>query len=115
MTQRHTRLKKVARSERKERVTVTLSRRSAEYVRVVSAREQSHVSTVMEQLIESARHAEERKKLDAEISDFYDQLPDAAVREDAAWGEVGAAGLAAFVETEGEQAASEPTPKTSAR
>jgi hypothetical protein len=118
MTQRHTERKRIAgtvRPERKERVTVTLSRHSAEYVRTISAKERSHVSTVMERMIESARRAEELKQLNADISAFYEALPDAAVREDAAWGQVGATGLAALVESEADEDIHEAAPKASAR
>ena len=100
--QRHTKRKRVpgpVRPERKERVTITLSRHCAEYVRTISARERSHVSTVMDRMIESVRRAEELKQLNAGISAFYDALPDAAVTEDAAWGQLGAAGLTSLVES----------------
>ena len=57
-----------------------------EFVRTISARERSHVSTVMERMIESVRRAEELKQLNADISALYDALPGAAVAEDAAVG-----------------------------
>ena len=103
------------RPQRKERVTITLSRNSAEYVRTISAKERSHVSTVMERMIESVRRAEELKQLNSDISAFYDALPEAAVTEDAAWGQLGAAGLAALVESEGDETISEAAPKVGAR
>jgi hypothetical protein len=114
---RNTKRKRIgaAGSERKERVTVTLSRRSAEYVRGISAREQSHVSTVMERMIEGARRDQELKQLDAEISAFYDSRPDPLVQEDAAWGQVGAAGLAALVESEADEILPDGAPRDSAR
>jgi len=114
----HTKAKNVAkaiRPERKERVTITLSRDSVEYVRRISAKERSHVSTVMERMIESARRAEELKQLSSSISAYYDALPDAGVTEDAAWGQLGAAGLAAFVESEGDETISGAAPKVGAR
>ena len=89
-TMRNTKRKKIgaAGSKRKERVTITLSRHSAEYVRNISAQEQSHVSTVIERMIEAARRAQELKQLEAEISAFYDARPDSLVQEDAPWGQV---------------------------
>ena len=48
----------------------------------------------------AARLAEERKRLDTEISASYDVLPEATVDEDAVWSQIGAAGLAAFVGSE---------------
>jgi hypothetical protein len=118
MLKRHTKRKRIpgtVRPERKERVTITLSRHSAEYVRTISAKERSHVSTVMERMIEATRRAQELKQLNADISAFYDALPDAAVLEDATWGQVGATGLAALVESEAQADIYEAAPKAGAR
>ena len=118
MTHRNTKRKRApgtVRPERKERVTITLSRHSAEYVRMISAKERSHVSTVMERMIETTRRAQELKQLNADISAFYDALPDAAVLEDATWGQVGSAGLAALVESEAHEDIYQSTPKAGAR
>jgi hypothetical protein len=117
MTVRNTKRKMIGAvgSERKERVTVTLSRHSAEYVRSISAQERSHVSTVMERMIEAARRTQELKQLNAEISAFYDARPDSVEQEDAAWGQVGAAGLAALVESEADEILSDRAPRDSAR
>src|ERR1700757_3177732 len=118
MMYRHTKRKRVpgaVRPERKERVTITLSRHSAEYVRTISAKERSHVSTVMERMIETARRAQELKQLNADISAFYDALPDAAAQEDTAWGQVGAAGLAELVEPETDKDISDAAPKAGPR
>jgi hypothetical protein len=46
---------------------------------------------------------------------FYDAPPDAAVLEDATWGQVGAAGLAALVESEAHEDIYESAPKAGAR
>jgi hypothetical protein len=101
MTVRNTKRKPSgpASSKRKERVTVSLSRDSAEYLRSISSEERSHVSTVVERMIEAARRARELAQLNAEISAFYDARPDAAAQEDVAWGQVGTAGLAALIES----------------
>jgi hypothetical protein len=118
MIQRHTKRKRASgtiRPERKERVTITLSRDSAEYVRTISANERSHVSTVIERMIETTRRAQELKQLNADISAFYDAVPDAAVQEDAAWGQVGAAGLAALGGSEADESIYEVAPKAGAR
>jgi hypothetical protein len=84
-------------------------------VKTISAQERSHVSTVMERMIEAARHAQELKQLNANISAFYDALSDSVVQEDAAWGQVGAAGLAALVESEAEEIIHEAAPEAAAR
>ena len=62
-------------------------------------------------MIETTRRAQELKQLNADISDFYDAMPDAAIREDATWGQVSAAGLGALVESESHEDISEAAPK----
>ena len=85
---------KRAASQRKERVTVTLSPNSVAFVRKYSATEHVHVSTALESMIEDFRRTRELEQLNASIASFYDALPDPIVQEQAAWGAVGAAGLA---------------------
>jgi hypothetical protein len=82
---------------------------------MISAKERSHVSTVMERLIQSARRAEELQQLNSGIPAYYDALPDAGATEDAAWGQLGAAGLAAFGESEGGETISDAAPEVGAR
>lgn len=91
---------KTATSQRKERLTASLSPDSAAYVRRVSAEEHTHVSTVLESMIEDARRTRELTQLNANIASFYDSLPETIVQEQAAWGAVGAAGLAEMFEPE---------------
>ena len=55
---------------------------------------------MMERMIEAARHAQELRQLNADITAFYDALPDENLQEETAWGQVGAIGLAALVESE---------------
>jgi len=69
----------------------------------------------MERMIEATRRAQELKQLNADISAFYDALPDAAVLEDATWGKVGATGLAALVESEAQTDIYEAAPKAGGR
>jgi hypothetical protein len=57
----------------------------------------------MERMIESVRRAEELQRLNADISAFYDALPEAAAAEQAVWGQLGAAGLAVLVESGDEE------------
>jgi hypothetical protein len=113
---KRTRVPGTVRPERKERrVTITLSRHAAEYVRTISANERSHVSTVVERMIETTRRAQELKQLNTDISAFYDALPDAAVLEDRTWGQVGVAGLATLVASGEPGDACEAAPKAGAR
>jgi hypothetical protein len=92
-------------------MSISLSRDSAEFLRAISAAENSHVSTVVENLIEQLKLDKERAELNAKISAHYDSLADAVEREESAWGEVGAAGLADIFENEIEAAAPE-TPRS---
>ena len=58
-------------------------------------------------MIETSKRALELAQLNADVSAFYDSLPDVVLQEQAAWGETGAAGLAAVSESEIEPAAPE--------
>ena len=98
---------RAAASQRKERVTVSLSPDSAAYLRRFSAEEHTHVSTVLESMIEDFRRTRELQQLNANITAFYDSLPDPVMREHAAWGAVGASGLAEMFESEIEPATPE--------
>ena len=69
----------------------------------------------MERLIESARRAEELKQLNSGILAYYDALPDAGATEDTTWGQLGEAGLAAFVESEGDETISDAAPEGGAQ
>jgi hypothetical protein len=88
---------------RKKRISISISQNSAEFLRKVSKAENAHVSAVVEQLIEERRLEKERARLNASIAAHYDSLSDSTSREDAAWGELGATGLAEMFENETEQ------------
>jgi len=98
-------MSRAASFHRKERLTVSLSPSSAEFLRRLSAEANLHVSTVVENMIENSIRATELEKLNAGVSAFYDSLPDVVLQEQAAWGETGAAGLAEVFESEIEPAA----------
>lgn len=89
-----------ARLRIKERITVSLSPNSVDFVRSVSTKEKLHVSTVIDRLIESFRIHRERAKLNASIAARYDSSPQSTIEEQNAWGEVGLEGLAAAFEDE---------------
>jgi|HubBroStandDraft_1064217.scaffolds.fasta_scaffold322373_2 hypothetical protein len=69
----------------------------------------------MERIIEAARRTQELKQLNAEISAFYDARLDSVEQEDAAWGQFGAAALAALDESEADEILSDAAPRDSAR
>jgi hypothetical protein len=94
-------------AERKERLTVSVSQESAAYVKEYSAAEKLHVSTVIEGLIEELRRNRELALLNANITAFYDRLPEGEIQEQALWGQLGVEELAAF-ESEMDQASTPP-------
>jgi len=98
---------------RKQRISISISQSSVEFLRKVSKAENAHVSAVVEQLIEERRLDKERARLSASISAHYDSLNDSTFREEASWGELGATGLAEMFENETEQDARKSTPTES--
>jgi|SRR5579863_198349 len=87
---------------RKKRISISISQSSAEFLRKVSKAENTHVSAVVEQLIEERRLEKERARLNTSISAHYDSLSESASGEEQAWGELGATGLAEMFENETE-------------
>ena len=79
---------KRAASQRKERVTVTLSPNSVAFVRKYWCDSTLHVSTALERMIEDFRRTRELEQLNADVAALYDALPDPIVQEQAAWGAV---------------------------
>jgi len=106
LTKRNT-MSRAAASHRKERLTVSLSPPSAEFLRRFSAEAKLPVSTVVENMVENSKRATELERLNAGVLAFYDSLPDAVMEEQAAWGETGAVGLAKVFESEIESVAPE--------
>lgn len=92
-------------SHRKERLTVSLAPSSAEFLRRFSAEANLPVSTVIENMVENSKRALELAQLNADVSAFYDSLPEVVLQEQAEWGETGAAGLAEAFASEIEPAA----------
>ena len=84
----------------KERMTFSLSKPSADFLRDFSAEENAHLSAVVEKMIENLKHTRELMRLSAEVTAYYDSLSDASLREQSAWGEIGEVGLAALTAEE---------------
>jgi hypothetical protein len=83
----------------KERITISLSRESAKFLRTVRAQVQSpSMSALFEKIIAELQGKTEMERLDAKIRAYYDALPEAAIKEESAWGELGEAALALEVE-----------------
>jgi hypothetical protein len=81
-------------STKKERVTVSLSRDAARFLR--SFRDQvkaPSVSALLESILANLKGAHEMDQLNARVNAYYDSLSDSDVREDAAWGQFGESAL----------------------
>jgi hypothetical protein len=81
---------------RKHRLTFTLSGDAVEHIRKLRAKASSpSLSATVERLIESNRRAQRHADLQAGITAYYDALSPAEIEEDADWGAVSEAALAA--------------------
>ena len=79
----------------KERLTVSLSRESAKFLRTLRAKVQSpSMSALFEKIVTDLQGKTEMEQLDAKILAYYDTLPESDIREELAWGAVGEAALA---------------------
>jgi hypothetical protein len=86
--------RKVKGRARKERLTVSLSRESARFLRAVRAEERSpSMSALFEKLVADLQSRTEMEQLDKKMTAYYDSLNEAAVQEDRAWGAVSEAAL----------------------
>jgi hypothetical protein len=91
----------------KERITVSLSRESAKFLRTLRAEVQSpSMSALFERIVADLQGKTEMEQLEAKIKAYHDTLPDTAIKEESAWGEVGEAALALEVEEDVAQPAS---------
>jgi hypothetical protein len=87
-------------------MTFSLSKPSAAFLRDLSAEKNAHLSALVETMIENSRRARELIRLNAAVTAYYDSMPESVQREESAWGEIGAAGLAALaaeIEPESEE------------
>lgn len=79
----------------KERITVSLSRESAKFLRTVRAEAQSpSMSALFEKIVADLQGKTEMEQLDAKIIAYYDTLPESDSKEESAWAAVGEAALA---------------------
>jgi len=79
----------------KERITVSLSRKSAKFLRTIRAEVRSpSMSALFEKIVADLQGKTEMEQLDAKIRAYYDTLPESDIKEESAWGAVGEAALA---------------------
>ena len=73
---------------RKTRKSYTLSPESVAFLEKVSRlRRAASVSSVLDELIESVRQAQERDALEQAVTGYYSKLSDKDVKEQAQWGD----------------------------
>jgi hypothetical protein len=73
---------------RKTRKSYTLSPESVAFLeRVSRARRSPSVSSVLDELIESVRRAQEREALEQAVTGYYSALSEKEVKEQAQWGD----------------------------
>lgn len=83
------------RQSTKERITLSLNKGTADFLtRQLEATKENSLSALMEKIIAREKRRLELSQLSAQVSAYYDSLPDAERREDAAWGELGESELA---------------------
>jgi hypothetical protein len=79
----------------KERITVSLSRESAKFLRTIRSDTQSpSMSALIERIVADLQSKTEMDQLDAKVKTYYDALPESAIREESVWGALGEAALA---------------------
>ncbi len=85
---------KKKRQARKERLTVSVSRDTREYLE--AACERTHapsMSAYLESLVQDLRAKNEMAAIEAQTAAYYDNLSEAEMEEQADWGTVGAAAV----------------------
>ena len=99
-------VRRKARSQRagsqRERITVSLSRDSAGFLRAFRARVNSpSMSALFEKIVSDLQGRTESEELDEKVKAYYDGLSPSGVEENHAWGKLGQAALESLTEEEG--------------
>jgi hypothetical protein len=88
-------------SQRKERITVSLSRDSVRFLRAFRSRTNSpSLSAAFEKIVADLQGAAEKAKLDENTRAYYDSLSPEQMEENKAWGKLGEAALQSIFEGE---------------
>jgi hypothetical protein len=81
---------------RKERCSFTLSHDSVEYLtQEQRQRKAASASAALEEILRERQRETKQRLLDAQISAYYDSIPDEQQAEDRAWGAFGESQIAA--------------------
>ena len=84
-------------ADKKERVTLSLSAGSVKFLKATQQQQRSpSLSALVDRIVEKVKRDYELASLNASVNAYYNSLSEAERREEAAWGEVGAAGLEAL-------------------
>lgn len=85
----------------KERITVSLSRECARFLRTFRAKMHSpSMSAVFEKIVTDLQARIKSEELDEKMKAYYDNLSPSELQEEHAWGKVGEAALASLREQE---------------
>lgn len=80
---------------RKERITVSLSQRSARFLRAFRTKAHSpSMSALFETIILDLQNRVEMEQLEKKFAAYYDGLAESSVQEESVWGALGEATLA---------------------
>ena len=80
--------KSTHRKHRKAKKSYTLSTESVAFLEALRKKRRApSVSSVLEQILESVRRAQQRSALEKAVAGYYDGLSTSEVREQAEWGE----------------------------
>jgi hypothetical protein len=85
----------VAAPPKKERMSISLSQESAEFLRVTRAETHApSMSALFERIVADMQAKVERENYERQMQAYYDSLSPAAIQEDRDWGATGEAALA---------------------
>lgn len=89
------------RSAKKERITVSLSRDSARFLRAFRTQTNApSISALFEKMIADLQGRTELELLDEKVKAYYDNLSPSNAQEEYAWGRLGEAALESLTEEE---------------
>ena len=89
---------------RKERITVSISQRSARFLRTLRAKAHApSMSSLFETIVADLQNRVEMEQLEKKFAAYYDGLAESSVQEDSVWGALGDATLATQADEEEHQ------------
>ena len=96
----------------KERITVSLSRECARFLRIFRTKTHSpSMSAVFEKIVSDLQVRIKSEELDEKMKVYYDNLSPSEIEEEHAWGKLGEAALASLKEHEEKELEAERAPR----